>query len=121
METIKKIIGYPGLMLAGIVFSLMLTACSEDDEATELPEGKGTFELECAGGASFSATGTMEAQLVHKTNNTCVGCALNETRLSLWFNAPDGQWQEFGFSVWNDGDTVASKLYLVYPYEPGRV
>ncbi|MEQ9439010.1 MAG: hypothetical protein RIG62_08170 [Cyclobacteriaceae bacterium] len=120
METIRKRIYYPLLMLLCFAFSLTLTACSEEDEPDEVPEGMGTFALECAGAARFETSGTMEAQLVHETNRTCTGCTGNATRLSLWFDAPDGQWREFGFSIWNDGDTVASKLYLIYPYEPGE-
>lgn len=46
--------------------------------------------------------------------------APNATRLSLWFDAPGNQWTEFGFSIWNDGDSLTDKLYLVYPYEPGE-
>lgn len=118
--TMRRRIDCARILMISFLLGILLIACSQEDEPVEEVAGRGTFELECTGGASFTASGTLEAELVHETNNTCLGCSPRETRLSLLFDAPEGQWTEFGFSIWNDGDTLQDKLYLIYPYEPGE-
>ena len=111
--TMKSITDYASILMIPLSLVILLTACSEEDEPAEETADQGAFEMKCTGGLRFEASGTMDVSLFIKTD-------LNQAVLVPSFHAPDGQWTDLHFNIWNDGDEVADKLYLIYPYEPGE-